>query len=100
VIEGALYRLRVGIPWRDLPPHFGPWQTVWKRHARFSKDGTWDRMLTALLIEADAAGEIDWNVSVDSTVARVHQHGATAARSELKPTSHTGGSIELQRFAS
>ena len=53
-----------------------------------------DRMLTALLVEADAAGEIDWNVSVDSTVSRVHQHGATAARSELKPTSHTGGSIE------
>ena len=94
VIEGALFRLRVGIPWRDLPPHPGPWQTVWKRHARFCKDGTWDRMLTALLVEADAAGEIDWNVSVDSTVSRVHQHGATAARSELKPTSHTGGSIE------
>ena len=71
-----------------------PWQTVWKRHARFCKDGTRDRMLTALLVEADAAGEIDWNVSVDSTVSRVHQHGATAARSELKPTSHTGGSIE------
>jgi transposase len=90
----------VGIPWRDLPPHFGPWQTVWKRHARFCKDGTWDRMLTALLVEADAAGEIDWNVSVDSTVSRVHQHGATASRSELKPTSHTVGAIELQEIAS
>ena len=59
-----------------------------------------DRMLTVLLVEADAAGEIDWNVSVDSTVSRVHQHGATAARLELKPTSHTGGSIELQEIAS
>ena len=40
----------------------------------FSKDGTWDKILLALQTEADAAGEIDWNVSVDSTVARVHQH--------------------------
>ena len=54
---------------------------VWKRHARFSKDGTWDKVLLALQMQADAAGQMDWNVSVDSTVARVHQHGATAARS-------------------
>ena len=94
VIEGGLFRMRVGISWWDLPPHFGPWQTVWRRPARFCKDGTWDRMLTALLVEADAAGEIGWNVWVDSTVWRVHQDGATAARFELKPTSHTGGSIE------
>jgi transposase len=94
VIEGAIYRLRVGVPWRDLPSEFGPWQTVWKRHARFSQDGTWDRVLVALQQASDARGEIDWNVSVDSTVARVHQHGATAARCELKPTSHTRGSIE------
>ncbi len=46
---------------------FGPWQTVWKRHAPFSRDGTWDGVLTRLLAEADAAGELDWAVSVDST---------------------------------
>jgi transposase len=42
VIEGAIYRLRTGIAWRDLPAEVGPWQTVWKRHYRFSQDGTWD----------------------------------------------------------
>ena len=31
VVEGIIYRYRVGIPWRDLPECFGPWQTVWKR---------------------------------------------------------------------
>ena len=56
----------------------------------FSLDGTWDKVLLALQAQADANGEIDWRVSVDSTVARVHQHGATAARSQLMPTSHTG----------
>ena len=67
---------------------------MWKRHRRFSLDGTDDRLLTALQMQADAAGELDWQVSVDSTIARVHQHGATARRSLLQPTSHTGGSVE------
>ncbi len=45
------------------------WQTVWKRHARFCKDGTWDAVLIALQAEADARGEIDWNVSVGLPVS-------------------------------
>jgi transposase len=94
VLEGLLYRYRTSVPWRDLPEQFGPWQTVWKRHRRFTLDGTWDRVLTALQAEADSRGAIDWNVSVDSTIARVHQHGANAARSVVGPTSHTGGSLE------
>lgn len=39
LVEGAIYRLRTGIAWRDLPEEFGPWQTVWKRHARLCKEG-------------------------------------------------------------
>ena len=99
LVEGSIFRLRTGVAWRDLPAEFGPWQTVWKRHARFCKDGTWDKVLLALQAEADARSEIDWKVSVDSTVARVHQHGATAARSKLTTTAHTGGSVELQGSA-
>jgi transposase len=99
LVEGSIFRLRTGVAWRDLPAEFGPWQTVWKRHARFCKDGTWDKVLLALQAEADARSEIDWKVSVDSTVARVHQHGATAARSKLTTTAHTGGSVELQGIA-
>ncbi len=94
VVEGIVYRYRTGIAWRDLPEQFGPWQTVWKRHRRFSLDGTYDRLLTELQVQADAAGELDWQVSIDSTIARVHQHGATARRSTSRPTSHTGGAVE------
>jgi transposase len=94
VIEGIAFRLRTGLAWRDLPSEFGPWQTVWKRHKRFSTDGTWDKILRQLQVEADAAGLIDWRTSVDSTIARVHQHGATAARSLSSPSSHTGGLVE------
>ena len=76
MVEGIVFWLRTAVPWRDLPVEFGRWQTVWKRHDRFARDGTWDRVLTALHVEADAVGRLDWTVSVDSTVARVHQHGA------------------------
>ncbi len=64
-----MFRYRTGCPWRDLPERFGPWQTAWKRHARFSKDGTWDRILEQLLAQADAAGHLDWQLSVDSRSA-------------------------------
>ena len=94
VIEGIIYRFRAGLAWRDLPPEFGPWQTVWKRHRRFSHDGTWDKILQQLQVDADAAGQLDWRTSVDATIARVHQHGATAARSQSSLSSHTGGSVE------
>lgn len=100
VIEGIVFRYRCGIAWRDLPERFGPWQTVWKRHHRFSTDGTWDEVLAILQAEAHAAGEIDWRVSVDSTTSRVHQHGATAARSSEGPSSYTGGEIESQETIS
>ena len=50
-----------------------------RRHLRWSADGTWDRVLAAVQAAADAAGELDWRVSVDSTIVRVHQHAATAA---------------------
>jgi transposase len=94
VVEGIVFRYRTGCAWRDLPAEFGPWQTVWKRHARFSRDGTWDRILTRLQAGSDAAGDLDWNVSVDSTIVRVHQHGATAARCSAPPGRRTRGSIE------
>src|SRR4051794_41501648 len=63
LVEAAIYRYRTGLPWRDLPTQFGPWKTAWKRHHRFSTDGTWDRVLTVLQAQADAAGQIDWRGS-------------------------------------
>lgn len=94
VVNGIIYRYRTGIPWRVLPrDEFGPWQTVWKRHRRYSGDGTWDKVLGYLLAHADAAGAIDWNVSVDATIARAHQHATNIPR----PDQDTGGRGELQQ---
>ena len=67
-------------------------QTAWKRHRRFSGDGTWDQIYAEILADADAAGEIDWAVSVDSPVNRAHQHATNLPRT-------TGGSVELQQSA-
>ena len=90
VVEGIIYRYRTGMPWRDLPrDQYGPWQTVWKRHHRFSTDGTRDKVMTALLVTAGANGLIDWNVSVDSTINRAHQHATNTRR----PEGATGSSI-------
>jgi transposase len=90
VFEGIVYRFRCGIAWRDLPESFGPWQTVWKRHRRFSTDGTWDRIHARLVAEADAGGEVDWTLSVDSTVTRAHQHATNTLRVD-RPAGLTGG---------
>ncbi len=58
VVEGIVYRLRVGMPWRELPAEFGPWQTVWKRHRRFHTDGTLTQILACLQAEADLVAEL------------------------------------------
>lgn len=91
MVEAIIYRYRTGIAWRDLPGVFGPWQTVWTWHRRMAMDGTWDQVLAALTARADAAGMVDWSLSVDSTIARAHQHATNATRL-------TGGLIELQEF--
>ena len=78
VVEAIIYRYRTGVPWRDLPGSFGPWQTAWKRHKRFSQDGTWDRIHAALLAQGEAAGVVDWSVSVDATINRAHQQSLSS----------------------
>jgi transposase len=103
VFEAILWRYRTGSPWRDLPPEFGPWQTAWKRLNRWAGDGTLDNLLAAAHGDAEVAGELDWVVSADSTIARAHQHAAGARKIDAEvseaPEDSTGGRIELQGSA-
>jgi transposase len=80
VLNGILFRTRTGVPWRDLPARYGPWETVSKRFARWQTDGTWARIEAALRIQADAAGELDGAAQVDASVVRAHQHAAGARK--------------------
>ena len=76
LIDGIRWRTRTGAPWRDVPARYGPWQTVYGLFRRWQRDGTLIRILTRLQARADAAGLTCWDVSVDTTIARVHQHAA------------------------
>ncbi|MFJ5675641.1 transposase [Streptomyces sp. NPDC093097] len=79
LIDGIRWRTRAGVPWRDVPARYGGWQAVhglvpWQR------DGTWKRILADVQADADAKGLIDWDVPVDSSLARAHQHAAGARK--------------------
>ncbi len=80
VVNGILWKLRTGSPWRDLPERYGPWQTCFDRFNRWRRDGTWDRLLSHAQTKSDAVGEVEWEVSVDDTVIRAHQHAAGVRR--------------------
>ena len=79
ILNGILWKLRTGAPWRDLPERYGSWSTVHSRLRRWRLAGVWDRLLAAVQQQADAAGLLDWDVHfVDSTIIRAHQHAAGA----------------------
>jgi len=84
-VNGLLWVLRTGAPWRDLPERYGPWQTVATRFYRWRKAGVWDRLLAAVQEIADAQGKVNWQVHyVDGTVVRAHQHAAGVKRGARK----------------
>lgn len=90
ILDGILWRLRTGAPWRDVPSRYGPWQTCYDRFVRWRRDGTWERLLSHVQTKSDAVGEVEWLVSVDSTVLRAHQH-ASGARAERSRLDEKGG---------
>jgi transposase len=85
--EGVAWKYRTRAPWRDMSERFGKCNSIYKRFNRWAENGTWEKLWAEVPTQADAAGRIDWVVSIDSTIARVHQHGATLSRD-------TGGSAE------
>lgn len=81
VLDGILWIQRTGAAWEDLPPRYPPRSTCHDRLARWQRDGTWTKVLQALLADADAHGDLAWVLAaVDSTVVRAHQHAAGARR--------------------
>jgi transposase len=90
ILNGILFRTRSGVPWRDLPERYGPWQTVYKRFARWQTDGTWARIEATLRAQADAAGQLDWDGQIDSTVVRAHQHAAGARKRGARQSRQAG----------
>jgi transposase len=80
-INGILWILRTGAPWRDLPECYGAWETVSGRFYRWRRQGVWSAILQALQQQADEQGQLNWEVHhVDGSVIRAHQHAAGAKR--------------------
>jgi transposase len=72
-VEAVLYRYRAGLPWRDLPEHYGPWKAVHTRFTRWAKAGVWAAVFEHLAQDADREYAM-----IDSTIVRAHQHSAGA----------------------
>ena len=84
-VEAVLYRYRAGIPWRDLPERYGPWETVYYRFRRWQKDGTLQRLLDRLQLKLDELGRIDWDTwCVDGSNIRAGRPAAGAKKGAPK----------------
>jgi transposase len=75
MVNGMIWVRRTGAPWRDLPLHYGPWNTVYTRFSRWGRQGVWRRALNELAKDADPAAYM-----VDATIVRVHQDGQHARK--------------------
>ena len=71
ILNGIFWVLRSGAPWRDLPKRYGPHTTCYNRFVRWRQAGVWDQIMNALAAAHDAAVQM-----IDTSVVRVHQHGA------------------------
>jgi transposase len=104
VINAILWKLRTGAPWRDLPERYGPWKTAHERLRLWTKDGTWDKVLDRVIVKDDAVGDLEWIISVDSSVVRAHQHSAGARKKGMQrrnrsPRSRRGRTWAVPRRA-
>ena len=88
MLDGILWILRTGAPWRDLPrERFGPWKTVYDYFSNWRKSGVFDRILKALQIRLDRDGRIDWDLwCIDGSNARAARCAAGADKKVVSGT--------------
>lgn len=80
-LEGILWIVRTGAPWRDLPEEFGKWNTIYIRFRRWTQAGVLARLYRAVI-----APLLDVSVvMVDGTFVKVHQHGAGSPKATALP---------------
>jgi transposase len=75
MVNAMVWVLRTGAPWRDLPSHYGPWNSVYTRFSRWNRQGVWRGVLAELAKDADPVAFM-----VDATIVRVHQDGQRARK--------------------
>ncbi len=98
IINGILWILRTGAPWEDLPARYCKRSTVSTRYYRWIEQGIWDRIYDEVKAQADAKGELDWEIHhVDATVIRAHQHAAGAKRGTQRRKLWAGAKVASAR---
>jgi transposase len=88
VLNGIFWVLRSGAPWRDLPEVYGPRTTCYNRFVRWRRAGVWDQIMDALAAGHDAAVQM-----IDTSVVRVHQHGACVADNNHQDMGRSRGGL-------
>ena len=88
VLNGIFWVLRSGAPWRDLPETYGPRTTCYNRFVRWRRAGVWDQIMEALAAGHDAAVQM-----IDTSVVRVHQHGACIADNNHQDMGRSRGGL-------
>ena len=88
IFNGILWRLHTGAPWRDIPERYGPWETIYGRFRRWTRDGTWAKVLTHLLEDLERHGRLGRELwFVDATVIRASR---AAGGAEKRPGTGAG----------
>jgi transposase len=96
ILNGILWRLHTGAPWRDIPEAYGPWETIYGRFRRWRRDGTWAKILTALLDELEQRGRLGHDLwLVDATVVRARR-AAAGAKEHPAAVPRLGGPLRAQ----
>lgn len=76
-VNAVVWRVRTGVPWRDLPERFGKWHSIARRFRRWAQAGVWETIFKAVQ-------EPDWEwVLVDSTTVKAHP--AAAGQKKVRP---------------
>ena len=88
VLNGIFWVLRSGAPWRDLPETYGARTTCYNRFVRWRRAGVWDQIMEALAAGHDAAVQM-----IDTSVVRVHQHGASIADNNHQDMGRSRGGL-------
>ena len=88
MFEAIHFKMRTGVPWRDLPPHCGPWESVYTRFRRWRDAGVFERLVNELRDQAEP--DLEW-MMLDSTIVRAHQDATGAQKKTARKPSASPG---------
>jgi transposase len=94
VLNGIFWVLGSGAPWRDLPESFRPYTTCYNRFVRWRRAGVWGKIMNGLAEAHDVAVQM-----IDTSIVRVHQHGACITRNRRQSMGRSRGGLTSKILA-